>query len=140
MRNFFASEGNIGQEPTLKQQPIEGGVRSVLEVNVKFNYDKLNKQTGEYEDRGGFWAKVTLWGKRAENNFKILKTGMRILVVGEISQHDYVSESGERAGQTITATEINANHIALVLTKSIQGVQFVRGQQEDPDEFDSDSN
>lgn len=134
MRNLFTSEGNIGQEPVLKKQPIDGDIRHVLELNVKFNFDRLNKSTGEYEDRGGFWAKVTLWGKRAETIFPLLKTGMRVLVVGEISQHNYVAESGERAGQLITATDINANHLALVLTKSIKEIQYVRGNADDQEE------
>lgn len=138
MRNFFTSEGNIGQEPVLKKQPIDGEMRHVLELNVKFNFDRLNKTTGEYEDRGGFWSKVTLWGKRAENVFPLLKTGMRVLVVGEISQHNYIAEAGDRAGQLITATDINAHHLALVLTKSIKEIQYVRGNADDQEEHIED--
>jgi single-strand DNA-binding protein len=138
MRNLFMSEGNIGQEPILKQQSIDGEMRHVLELNVRFNFDRLNKSTGEYEDRGGFWSRVTYWGKRAEVVYPMLKTGMRVLVAGEISQHNYVAESGDRAGQTITATDIHARHLALVLTKSIKDIQFIRSNADDQDEQSED--
>jgi single-stranded DNA-binding protein len=68
----------------------------------------------------------------------MLKIGMRVLVVGEISQHNYVAESGDRAGQTVTATDIHAQHLALVLTKSIKDIQYVRGNTDDQDEQSED--
>lgn len=120
-RNYFASEGNIGRDPVLKYVPVKGEQKPVLEFDVKFQYDRVNTQTGEFEDRGGFWATVTYWGKRAEHANRILKSGMRVWVEGEMSQEEYVATKGERAGQVMTATNISASFIGL----SLLGIESV---------------
>lgn len=118
MQNIFIDEGNLGFDPSLKYVPVrtEGGgteQRAVVELQVRFDYKK--NDGGEYKDVAGFWAKVTQWGKRAEYLNEHLKKGCRILVVGEISQHPYIIQKGERKGQDATAIEIEASHIGVVL-------------------------
>lgn len=115
MKNFFFGEGNLGHDPILKYVPVKGSQKAVLEFYVRISYDKQNTETGEYEDNGGFWASVSYWGKRAEAANKILKSGMRVFVIGEISQDDYVASKGEREGQVVTATNVTASHVGLSL-------------------------
>jgi single-strand DNA-binding protein len=117
MKNFFCNEGNLGRDPVLKMVPTgkDGEQKAVLEFDARFNFDKLNKQTGAYEDSGGFWATVSFWGKRAERYNKHLRGGARVLVVGELSQEEYIASKGERAGQLVTANHITAHQIGLVL-------------------------
>lgn len=137
MRNLFISEGNIGSDPVLKTISVSGEDKKVLEMNVRFSYERLNKKTGEYEDQGGFWARVALWGRRAENAYPLLKKGMRVLVVGEQSQHTFVMDQGERAGETATATDVLAANIGLVLTASVNAVGFSKRSQESvPDDYE----
>lgn len=117
MQNFFVDEGNLGADPVLKYVPVSTpkGVeqRAVLELQVRFD---VRKKRGEaYEDVGGFWAKVTQWGRRAEINNQFLVQGCRVLVVGQISQHPYIIQNGDRKGQPSTAIEIEADSIGLVL-------------------------
>lgn len=117
MRNIFVDEGNLGADPVLKYVPVTtpNGTeqRPVLELNVRFDVQK--KKNGAYEDVGGFWATVSQWGKLAEINHQFLKSGCRILVVGEQSEQEYIVQKGERAGQTATSKHIDASYIALVL-------------------------
>lgn len=118
MQNIFIDEGNLGFDPSLKYVPVrtEGGgteQRAVVELQVRFDYKK--NEGGEFKDVAGFWAKVTQWGKRAEYLNEHLKKGCRILVVGEISQHAYIIQKGDRKGQDATAIEIEASHIGVVL-------------------------
>ena len=115
MNNIFFSEGNIGRDPVLKYVPIKGVQKPVIEMDVRFSCDRKNSATGEYEDNGGFWATVSYWGKQAEAANKILKSGMRIYVLGEKSQGEFVATKGERQGQIITTNTITASHIGLSL-------------------------
>lgn len=123
MRNYFASEGNIGRDPVLKYVPVKGEQKPVLEFDVRFQFEKVNTQSGEFEDRGGFWATVTYWGKRAEHANKILRSGVRVYVEGELSQEEFVATKGERAGQVLTNNNIVASFIGLSLL-GIESVQF----------------
>lgn len=123
MKNTFFGEGNIGRDPVLKYVPVKGVQKPVLEFDVRISYDKLNSESGEYEDNGGFWASVSYWGKRAESANKILKTGVRVFVVGEISQDEYVATKGEREGQTISVINVSATHVGLSLL-GIESVNF----------------
>lgn len=123
MKNFFFGEGNIGREPVLKYVSVKGVQKPVVEFDIRFSYDKLNAETGEYEDNGGFWASVSFWGKRAESAYKILKSGVRVFVIGEQSQEEFIATKGERIGQTLTATNISASHIGLSLL-GIDSVNF----------------
>lgn len=123
MKNFFFGEGNIGRDPVLKYVSVKGVQKPVVEFDVRFSYDKLNAETGEYEDNGGFWASVRFWGKRAESAFKILRSGVRVFVIGEQSQEEFVATKGERVGQVLTTTNISASHVGLSLL-GIDSVNF----------------
>ena len=90
---------------------------------MRFSYDKLNAESGEYEDNGGFWASVSFWGKRAESANKILKSGVRVFVIGEQSQDEFIATKGERTGQVLTSTNISASHVGLSLL-GIDSVNF----------------
>lgn len=118
MQNIFVNEGNLGSDPVLKYVPVAKGNgtenKAVVELDIYCSVQKINKK-GEYEDLGGLWAKVQLWGKRAEYLNKHLKKGCRVLVVGEYAQHWYTASKGEKAGQEVPSNEIIASHIGLVL-------------------------
>jgi single-strand DNA-binding protein len=117
MQNLFIDEGNLGADPVLKYVSVNTAngseQRAVMELQVRFDVRK--KRGDVYEDVGGFWARVTQWGKRAELNHQFLVKGCRVLVVGELSQHAYIIQKGERMGQPDDALDIDAEHIALVL-------------------------
>lgn len=116
LQNIFVGEGNLGETPTLKMVPMKptGEQRAVLEFSVKFNVQKLNQANGEYEDDGGFWGRVSVWGRRAEIYNGLLKKGCRVLIVGEQRQRPYLAQKGERAGQELTSNEIVANYVGIV--------------------------
>lgn len=147
MQNLFIGEGNLGHAPTLKYVPIKDGTeqKAVLEFDAKFNVQKLNRKSGEFEDNGGFWATVELWGKRAEYFNDFLVKGCRVLVVGELSHDTYVATKGERVGQTLSAHKIVAEHVALVLlgidsitySERKQSQQFDAAEETDSIPFDT---
>ena len=126
MQNIFVNEGNLGSDPLLKYVPVAKGngtePKAVVEFDIYSGVQKINKK-GEYEDLGGFWAKIQFWGKRAEHLSKHLKKGCRVLVVGEYAQHRYTASKGEKAGQETLSNEITASHIGLVLL-GVESVVF----------------
>lgn len=123
MKNTFFGEGNIGRDPVLKYVPVKGEQKPVLEFDVRISYDKFNSASGQYEDNGGFWVSVSYWGKRAEAANKILKSGVRVFVMGEISQDEFIATKGEREGQTIAVINVSATHVGLSLL-GIESVNF----------------
>jgi single-strand DNA-binding protein len=118
MQNIFVNEGNLGSNPVLNYVPVAKGngteSKAVVEFDIYCSVQKLNKKN-EYEDLGGFWAKIQCWGKRAEYLNKHLKKGCRVLVVGEYAQHWYTASKGAKAGQEVANNEIIASHIGLVM-------------------------
>ncbi len=116
MGNYFAGEGNLGSAPTLSYVPIKNGTeqKAVLKFSARFNVDKLNQATGEYEDSGGFWGKVEIWGKRAEIFNEHLIKGARVYVAGSQSQETYVATKGAYKGQERTVIVITADVVAIV--------------------------
>jgi single-strand DNA-binding protein len=116
MQNLFMSEGNLGDNPTLKMVPDKqtGEQQPILEFSVRFNVDRWNPNSEAFEDNGGFWGKVSLWGRRAEIFNVHLKKGCRVLVIGEERQRPYIANKGEYAGQERISTEIRASHVAIV--------------------------
>lgn len=116
MGNYFAGEGNLGSAPTLSYVPIKNGTeqKPVLKFSVRFNVDKLNQQTNQYEDSGGFWGKVEIWGRRAEIFNDHLVKGARVYVAGSQSQETFTATKGVHAGQERTVTVISADVVAIV--------------------------
>ncbi len=123
MQNMFIGEGNLGSSPTLKYVPVGEGQeqKPVVEFDVRFNYQKRNKDSGDFEDNGGFWGRVELWGKRAEHISKHLVKGCRVVVAGEYVQRPYVATKGEREGQQVISNEIKASFVGL----SLMGIESV---------------
>lgn len=108
MSTQFTGTGNIGTEPTLKTFSNESGDRHVLSMRVFF--DNPVKKGDEYEDRGGFWAKVDLWMRTGgEGLQKIYQKGQRVLVCGqriEIEGWEDKDSGEERYGFKVTARHI----------------------------------
>ena len=87
-------EGNLGGNPELKFIDVKNGAgatesRAVCEFSVFQSHEKRNKETDEWEDAGGFWVEVSVWGHRAENLAKVLKKGYAVAVPGNLYIHNW---------------------------------------------------
>ena len=87
---FFVGEGNVGKFE-LKHLPIGGEKKTVLNASVRFNVDR-QQEDGSWEDKGGFWAEVEYWGKRAELVSNLLQIGSRIFAGGQLSDASFPSK------------------------------------------------
>jgi len=96
MSNEFRGTGNVGEQPTVKSVMVGEEERMVAEVRVFFDEYRANGQGG-FEQVGGFWLDVNVWGeRRAIDVMSHLKKGARVHVIGRLVQSQWVNkETGE---------------------------------------------
>lgn len=88
--------GNIGQEPDTK--PTKTG------FFISFSLATSKTYKGERQTQ---WHKISAFGKLADTMSKYLHKGMKVLVEGELSYSERVTEVGDK----ITYTNIVAHRI-----------------------------
>lgn len=96
MINEFNGIGNLGKAPALESVEVSGEQRKVANLRVFFDRPVLDEQEGKYKDKGGFWLSVDIWGFRAEEAMRVLKKGTRIFVKGNMREHIWNDDKGEK--------------------------------------------
>ncbi|GAB4360975.1 MAG: single-stranded DNA-binding protein [Gammaproteobacteria bacterium] len=111
MANEFRGRGNLGAAPALRQVEVGGESRSVASLRIYFDR-QVPDGDGGFEDRGGFWLDVNLWGPKAVAAAKILPKGARVAAAGTLVHHTWTDkESGEERGRL----ELQADSVDLDL-------------------------
>ncbi|MGJ8518338.1 single-stranded DNA-binding protein [Carnimonas bestiolae] len=115
MSNHFSGDGNLGSEPQVRvfdstdNQPP----RAVLRLNVNYDSRIRNRTTGEFEDRGGFWANTDLFtnADHAHHLKTLFQEGMRVHVEGRLEQQSWKDkDTGEdRSRFVIIARSVSIN-------------------------------
>ena len=81
MSTYFTGSGNVGKDtPTLKTI----NETPVATFTAHFDHPVKNKD-GEWENKGGIWAEVSVWGGRAAAVHNLVKPGCRVRVEGSMS-------------------------------------------------------
>jgi len=125
MANTFKGTGNLGADPELKT--VGEDKQQVADLRIYFDRPIKNKDTDEYEDKGGFWLNVSAWDKLAIDAKRVLKKGMRVSVHGSMKENTWADkDSGENKSKLV----LSANEITLVLTR----VESVQRRQTPPRE------
>ncbi|MCB1738683.1 MAG: single-stranded DNA-binding protein [Gammaproteobacteria bacterium] len=107
--NIFIGTGNLGSDPVLSHKDIRDEKRAVVNFSVFFKRSKPDGQGG-FEDAGGFWRDVSLWGPRAEKVAKTFQKGAPVVIVGEEKQDSWEDkDSGEARAKIVVIAE----HIGL---------------------------
>ncbi len=95
MANRFEGRGNLATAPELKRVEVEGEERAVAEMRIHFDRN-VRLREGGFEDKGGFWLTVNLWGERAEQAARLLPKGARVHVTGTLVRDTWTDkDSGE---------------------------------------------
>ena len=90
MINEFSAIGNLGASPALSVVDVDGEPRKVANMRVYFD-----RPVGkDYQDKGGFWLTVDVWGYRAEEAVRVLKKGSRVFMTGTLRQEPWTDEGG----------------------------------------------
>jgi single-strand DNA-binding protein len=108
MGNKFAGEGNLGADPELRHG-TDGKDESAV-CNMRIYFDKpVPKDDGSFEDKGGFWMNVEIWGKRGIACADKLSKGNRVTVEGSIIGKEWKDkETGDpRTGLVVRAKRVN---------------------------------
>ena len=125
MSNQFSGVGNLGTDPEVRFVKGERGDIPVAEMRVYFDRPVPNGQGG-YENKGGFWLTVSLWGSRAESTARILKKGTRVQVDGILREENCTNPENEqeRSALRLTASRIGIDPIC------IQSIAYRNTKQE----------
>ena len=84
MGNKFYGEGNLGTNPELRRKTGSNEDNDAV-CNMRIYFDKpVPQEGGGFEDKGGFWMNVELWGKRGIRSNELLLKGTRVVVEGSI--------------------------------------------------------
>lgn len=105
--------GRLAQDAELRFTP---NGKAVASLNVAENHSRKNSQTGEFEDTGTTWRRVTVWGKRGEA-IADLKKGAVVLVQGREETREYEKQDGSKG----YSLEVTADVVGVVPTGNQQG-------------------
>ncbi len=112
MQNIFYAEGNVGSAFELKTIPgkKDGKEHTVLNFTLRCPV-QTKQEDNSYEDTGGFWVNVEYWGGLAEMTHKLLKKGIRLAVMGRLSESSSVGTKGDNAGKTFYTKTVRADSV-----------------------------
>ena len=108
MSNTITVTGNIG-EPSLK---FTQAGKPVLNLSLADNHSRKN-QSGEWEQTGTTWYRLSLWDAHAQNAADILQKGDRVMVTGRVETRTYT----DRDGQERESLEIQVQEIGKTISK-----------------------
>lgn len=92
--------GNLGRDP--EQRTVGGQTLTTFSVAVRTA--RKDKATGTYATE---WIVVNLWGKRGDFWNSTLKTGNKIMAIGDLSHTTYVNKEGKTVNLVeLTCTDI----------------------------------
>jgi single-strand DNA-binding protein len=108
MGNKFFGEGNLGSDPELNVLDNNSDDKTVCNMRVYFDRN-LPKPDGDgFDEKGGFWMDVEIWGKRAIGCDTTLKKGNRVAVDGSIISKPWTDDNGgEHPGFVVRAKRVN---------------------------------
>ena len=94
-------------EPALR---FTNSGKPVLGFSLAQNHRRKD-QSGEWQDDGTTWRKVTVWDKKGEHLAEHLAKGMRVIVTGEERIREFEKKDGSGKGQSL---ELNAKEVGIV--------------------------
>lgn len=94
--------------------------KPVLGFSLAQNHRRKD-QSGEWQDDGTTWRKVTVWDKKGEHLAEHLAKGMRVIVTGEERIREFEKKDGSGKGQSL---ELNAKEVGIVPKQNNSGGGF----------------
>jgi len=95
--------GNLTDDPEMRF--VTSG-DAVCKFRVLQTPRKLNRQTNEWTDGDPFGINITVWREMAEHVVETLRRGMRVIVVGELTQRTYEDREGVK--RTVVEMDVDA--------------------------------
>ncbi|CAM3741277.1 MULTISPECIES: single-stranded DNA-binding protein [Streptomyces] len=117
--------GNVVNEPELRFTPAGA---AVCNFRIASTPRRFNKQANEWEDGDPLFLGVAVWRQQAEHVAESVQKGMRVVVVGKLTQRQYDDKEGNRR----SSYEIQADEVAPSLLRATATVNKTTGQQGNP--------
>lgn len=129
MGNRIEIDGNLGQDPSLDTPEVGGETRQVCNLRIYAPNWRLDKESGEYSEQGGFWITGSVRGPQAEACHRLLKKGNRVRVVGRLREDQWTDRE---SGDEVSALRLVIDEVSLPVGP-IEAVSFVpRRTQREP--------
>ena len=120
MSNEFRGTGNVAETPILKTVRVGGEERNVTDMRVFFDEYRPDGRGG-FEQSGGFWLDVNVWGdRRAADAAQHVKKGARVHVIGRLVESVWTTTD---TGAERRALHLDADELFLSLAR-VAGVTY----------------
>ena len=114
MSNEFRGTGNVADAPVVKTVMVGDDERKVTDLRVFFDEYRPDGRGG-FEQKGGFWLDVNVWGeRRATEVAQHIKRGARVHVVGRLVESRWTTNEG---GEERSALYLDADELYLSLAR-----------------------
>ena len=114
MSNEFRGTGNVADAPVVKTVMVGDDERKVTDLRVFFDEYRPDGRGG-FEQKGGFWLDVNVWGeRRAIEVAQHVKRGCRVHVVGRLVESRWTANEG---GEERRALYVDADELYLSLAR-----------------------
>jgi single-strand DNA-binding protein len=121
--NEITIVGNVTADPVLRKS-VNG--RGVVRFDVAINRRRFNRETNQYDDLPPVFNRVVAFGPVAENAAETLRKGLEVVVVGQMADDSYETETGEKRRQVVLEAQVVA--VSLRFAKA----NVMRVQREQP--------
>ncbi|MFC8199923.1 single-stranded DNA-binding protein [Streptomyces sp. NPDC057298] len=112
--------GNVVADPELRFTPSGA---AVCNFRVASTPRKFNRQTNEFEDGEPLFLGVAVWRQQAEHVAESIQRGMRVIIVGRLTQSQYEANDGSKR----SSYEIQADEVAPSLLRATAVVSKANG-------------
>ena len=94
--------GNLVDDPSLRYTPTGVPVANFRVASTPRSFDK---QANEWKDGQSLFLSCNVWRQQAENVAESLQRGMRVVIVGRLTQRSYETREGEK--RTVFEVEVD---------------------------------
>ncbi len=108
--------GNLTADPTLRWTQSGSAVADFTVASTPRTYDRNAGEwrDGEWRDGDTLFMRCSVWRDVAENVAESLRKGMRVIVVGRLTQRSYETQQGERR----TVVELQVDEVGPSLRRA----------------------
>jgi single-strand DNA-binding protein len=103
--NEITIVGNVTADPVLR---MSANGRGVVHFDVAINRRRFNRETNTYEDLPPVFHRVVAFGPAAQNAAETLRKGLEVVVVGQMADDSYETETGEKRRQVVLEAQVIA--------------------------------
>jgi single-strand DNA-binding protein len=103
--NEITIVGNVTADPVLRKS---ANGRGVVRFDVAINRRRFSRETNQYDDLPPVFHRVVAFGPVAENAAETLRKGLEVVVVGQMADDSYETETGEKRRQVVLEAQVVA--------------------------------